>query len=153
MHRNLSKILLRRDLKTDSSCNYSLPDSLAFLSHNLQIRRSVERGRDNLWWKRIALINCFDEIQDIHVGPLTLCRWLDKFDQPGYYTIYYLICIIIVKISKGSKMKPDATGRVQISVKTLNLVEKGELDPQGCTHLTEIQDNIPSSEGCGKCLL
>ncbi len=49
-------------------------------------------------------------------------------------------------------MKPDATGRVQISAKTLNLIARGELDPQGCTHLTDIQDNIPSSEGCGKCI-
>jgi len=49
-------------------------------------------------------------------------------------------------------MKPDATGKVQISEKIQNLVASGDLDSQGCTHLSDIKDHVPSSEGCGKCL-
>ncbi len=49
-------------------------------------------------------------------------------------------------------MKPDSSGRVQISAKIQELTARGELDAQGCGHLSEIQDQVPSSEGCGKCL-
>ena len=49
-------------------------------------------------------------------------------------------------------MKPDASGKVQISAKIKQLVADGKLDPQGCSHLFEIKDHIPSSEGCGECL-
>ncbi len=49
-------------------------------------------------------------------------------------------------------MKPDSSGRVQISTKIQELIARGELDTQDCLHLAEIKDHVPSSEGCGKCL-
>jgi len=49
-------------------------------------------------------------------------------------------------------MKPDDTGRVQISKKIKGLAASGELDLQGCSHFTAINDVTPDSEGCGKCL-
>jgi uncharacterized UBP type Zn finger protein len=55
-------------------------------------------------------------------------------------------------VKKGLKMKPDSSGHVRISAKLQGQIANGDVDPQGCTHLTKIQDVVPSAEGCGKCL-
>lgn len=49
-------------------------------------------------------------------------------------------------------MKKDKNGNVHIAEKIKAIYASGELDAQGCTHIDEIQDVTPSSDGCGKCL-
>jgi uncharacterized UBP type Zn finger protein len=49
-------------------------------------------------------------------------------------------------------MKKDETGSVRIAAKIKELISNGQLDPQGCTHVSEIQDVTPSADGCEKCL-
>lgn len=49
-------------------------------------------------------------------------------------------------------MKPDSSGKVQIT-STLNALHgEGKMDFQGCSHFTGIKDQVPTSEGCEKCL-
>jgi uncharacterized UBP type Zn finger protein len=49
-------------------------------------------------------------------------------------------------------MKKDSDGWVRISSKLQKLAQAGSLDTQGCTHINEIQDVRPQSDGCAKCL-
>jgi uncharacterized UBP type Zn finger protein len=49
-------------------------------------------------------------------------------------------------------MKKDETGKVRIAAKINEMIASGRLDSQGCTHISEIQDVIPSADGCEKCL-
>ena len=49
-------------------------------------------------------------------------------------------------------MKPDSSGRVRIATKVQALVAENKSDPQGCTHLDDIQEVTPSAEGCENCL-
>ena len=49
-------------------------------------------------------------------------------------------------------MKPDDSGKVQIVANIQQLIADREIELHGCTHLSEIKDHVPSSEGCGKCL-
>jgi len=49
-------------------------------------------------------------------------------------------------------MKKDETGKVRIAAKINEMIASGQLDSQGCTHVSEIQDVIPSADGCENCL-
>lgn len=53
---------------------------------------------------------------------------------------------------KGNGMKADKSGKVAIAKKIQDLDRAGQLFTKGCTHIYEINDVTPSSEGCGKCL-
>ena len=49
-------------------------------------------------------------------------------------------------------MKADSSGRVRIATKIKELVANHQLDPQGCVHISDMEDVIPSAEGCEDCL-
>lgn len=49
-------------------------------------------------------------------------------------------------------MKKDNNGWVRIADKVQALVEAGEINPQSCLHIHEINDVRPSADGCEKCL-
>jgi uncharacterized UBP type Zn finger protein len=50
-------------------------------------------------------------------------------------------------------MKKDQNGWVRIASKLQALDRTGDLDAQGCTHIVEIQDVRPASDGCAKCIV
>jgi uncharacterized UBP type Zn finger protein len=49
-------------------------------------------------------------------------------------------------------MKKDASGSVRLTSKIQEAIEAGELDANECSHLSTIQDVIPSADGCEDCL-
>ena len=49
-------------------------------------------------------------------------------------------------------MKSDNSGNVRLSATIQEKVDQGELENQGCLHLSQVQDVVPSSEGCEDCL-
>ena len=49
-------------------------------------------------------------------------------------------------------MKKDSDGNVNIAVSIQTAVSQGVLDNKGCNHISQIQDVIPSSDGCEDCL-
>jgi uncharacterized UBP type Zn finger protein len=52
----------------------------------------------------------------------------------------------------GGIMKKDASGSVRIAAKIRELINSGELDAEGCQHFTQLQDVVPSADGCEDCL-
>lgn len=49
-------------------------------------------------------------------------------------------------------MKKDSTGSVRIASELQREVLSGRLDPNGCEHISTIQDVVPSADGCEDCL-
>ena len=49
-------------------------------------------------------------------------------------------------------MRPDESGYVQIGSELSRLIHAGEVDPDGCIHFAEINDVVPSADGCEDCL-
>lgn len=49
-------------------------------------------------------------------------------------------------------MKEDSTGKVQLAAIIQEKIEQGLLDAEACQHLAEIQDVVPSADGCEDCL-
>ncbi len=49
-------------------------------------------------------------------------------------------------------MKADSKGNVHIAERINQYIESGRMDKGACTHISEIQNVTPSSEGCGSCL-
>ena len=49
-------------------------------------------------------------------------------------------------------MKEDSTGKVHLATEIHNAVESGSLDLKDCKHFMEIQDVVPSANGCEDCL-
>jgi uncharacterized UBP type Zn finger protein len=49
-------------------------------------------------------------------------------------------------------MKKDSSGRVRIAARIQEAVERGALDAKDCGHIAEIQDVVPSADGCEDCL-
>jgi uncharacterized UBP type Zn finger protein len=49
-------------------------------------------------------------------------------------------------------MKADSTGKVRIVTQIKSMVANGEIDVQGCEHLSQTNEVIPSSQGCEDCL-
>lgn len=50
-------------------------------------------------------------------------------------------------------MKKDATGGVRIATAIKVAIEQGKQKTKGCTHIAQIQDVVPSAEGCEDCLV
>ena len=49
-------------------------------------------------------------------------------------------------------MKPDSTGKVKVADMIRELISKGALELQECSHLALVQDVTPTAEGCTDCL-
>ena len=49
-------------------------------------------------------------------------------------------------------MKKDSSGSVRLSRKIEEAIAAGELDTKACTHLSTVQDVVPSADGCEDCL-
>lgn len=49
-------------------------------------------------------------------------------------------------------MKKDPSGSVQIASSIKDAVNRGMVDDKGCSHISQIQDVIPSADGCEDCL-
>jgi len=49
-------------------------------------------------------------------------------------------------------MREDKSGNVKLAAKINELIDKGELDTEGCFHFAEINDVVPSADGCENCL-
>ena len=49
-------------------------------------------------------------------------------------------------------MKADGTGKVRVATRIQKRIEQGTFDNQGCSHLSQIQEVVPSAEGCEDCL-
>ncbi len=49
-------------------------------------------------------------------------------------------------------MKKDQTGSVRIADSIKDALNRGMLDDKDCSHISQIQDVIPSADGCEDCL-
>ena len=49
-------------------------------------------------------------------------------------------------------MKEYSSGSVQIASSIKDAVNQGIVDDKGCNHISQIQDVIPSANGCENCL-
>jgi uncharacterized UBP type Zn finger protein len=49
-------------------------------------------------------------------------------------------------------MKKDLSGGVRIAASIQEAVSGGTLDTKGCGHVDQIQDVVPSADGCEDCL-
>lgn len=49
-------------------------------------------------------------------------------------------------------MKKDSSGSVRIADSIRAAVNSGDLDSKGCVHIVEINDVVPSADGCEDCL-
>lgn len=49
-------------------------------------------------------------------------------------------------------MKPDTTGKINLTSRLQHLMENQRNDPGLCTHLGQIQEITPSANGCEDCL-
>jgi len=49
-------------------------------------------------------------------------------------------------------MKEDNTGKVRLAATIKDLIAKGQLYEDKCTHMIEVQDVTPSAGGCEDCL-
>ena len=52
----------------------------------------------------------------------------------------------------GEKMKEDKSGKVRLASIIHEKTNDGSLDTSGCKHFFEIQDVVPSANGCEDCL-
>jgi len=49
-------------------------------------------------------------------------------------------------------MKKDSSGNVRIATRIQAAVEADSLDANSCSHISAIQDVVPSADGCEDCL-
>jgi uncharacterized UBP type Zn finger protein len=52
----------------------------------------------------------------------------------------------------GGMMKKDSTGSVRIATQLQELIDAGDSDFEPCAHVPQIQDVVPSADGCEECL-